>query len=97
MFQRRRETLCACEMLLPNWGFLPQISQTCAINSCPVNADFENLEEPGRDAVNRRAGAILRSTQTISVLKFLIGSNCHRKDVFLLWQRLTHRVERPYP
>lgn len=31
MFQRRRETLCACEMLFPNCGFLPQISHTCAM------------------------------------------------------------------
>ena len=30
-FQRRRVTLCACEMLLPNCGPLPQISQTCAM------------------------------------------------------------------
>ena len=32
-FQRRRETLCACEMLLPNCGPLPQISHTCAMTS----------------------------------------------------------------
>jgi hypothetical protein len=36
MFQRRRETLCAWEMLLPNCGFLPQISHTCAIDPYPV-------------------------------------------------------------
>ena len=30
-FQRRRVTLCAWEMLLPNCGFLPQSSQTCAM------------------------------------------------------------------
>ena len=30
-FQRRRVTLCACEMLLPNCGPLPQTSHTCAI------------------------------------------------------------------
>src|SRR5579863_5060136 len=30
-FQRRRVTLCACEMLLPNCGPLPQTSQTCAM------------------------------------------------------------------
>lgn len=32
-FQRRRETLCAWEMLLPNCGPLPQISHTCAMTS----------------------------------------------------------------
>jgi len=31
MFHRRRVTLCACEILFPNCGFLPQISHTCAI------------------------------------------------------------------
>ena len=31
MFQRRLVTLCAWLMLLPERGFLPQISQTCAI------------------------------------------------------------------
>jgi len=30
-FQRRRVTLCACEMLLPNCGPFPQISHTCAM------------------------------------------------------------------
>jgi hypothetical protein len=30
-FHRRRVTLCACEMLLPKRGPLPQISQTCAM------------------------------------------------------------------
>src|ERR1700733_1091659 len=30
-FQRRRVTLCACEMLLPNCGPLPQTSHTCAM------------------------------------------------------------------
>ena len=30
-FHRRRVTLCACEMLLPNCGPLPQMSHTCAI------------------------------------------------------------------
>jgi hypothetical protein len=30
-FQRRLVTLCACEMLLPNCGPLPQMSHTCAI------------------------------------------------------------------
>src|SRR5580693_8180288 len=30
-FQRRRVTLCACEILLPNCGPLPQISHACAM------------------------------------------------------------------
>src|SRR6202007_1667159 len=30
-FQRRRVTLCACEMLFPNCGPFPQMSHTCAI------------------------------------------------------------------
>src|SRR5215469_14883443 len=30
-FQRLRVTLCACEMLFPNCGPLPQTSHTCAI------------------------------------------------------------------
>jgi hypothetical protein len=30
-FQRRRVTLCACEMLFPNCGPFPQTSHTCAI------------------------------------------------------------------
>jgi hypothetical protein len=30
-FQRRRVVLLACEMLLPNCGFLPHISHTCAM------------------------------------------------------------------
>src|SRR6185437_2155827 len=30
-FQRRRVTLCACEILLPNCGPLPQNSHTCAM------------------------------------------------------------------
>jgi hypothetical protein len=30
-FHRRRVTLCACEMLFPNCGPLPQMSHTCAI------------------------------------------------------------------
>ena len=33
-FQRRFVTLCACEMLLPNCGPLPQTSHTCAISIC---------------------------------------------------------------
>src|SRR5882724_5785872 len=33
--QRRRVTLCACEMLLPNCGPLPQNSQTCAMTYAP--------------------------------------------------------------
>ena len=37
-FQRRRVTLCACEMLLPNCGPLPQISQTCAM------VELQNLQ-----------------------------------------------------
>ena len=31
-FQRLRETLWAWLMMFPNCGFLPQISQTCAID-----------------------------------------------------------------
>src|SRR5512138_1216056 len=34
-FQRRLVTLCACEMLLPNFGPLPQISHTCAMTGAP--------------------------------------------------------------
>ena len=34
-FQRRRDTLCACEMLLPNCGPLPQTSHTCAMLQTP--------------------------------------------------------------
>src|SRR4029079_16612497 len=34
-FQRRLVTLCACEMLFPNCGPLPQTSQTCAISLAP--------------------------------------------------------------
>jgi hypothetical protein len=30
-FQRRFVTLCACEILLPDFGPLPQISHTCAM------------------------------------------------------------------
>jgi hypothetical protein len=30
-FQRRRVMLCACEMLLPKRGPLPQMSQVCAM------------------------------------------------------------------
>src|SRR6185312_3488267 len=32
-FQRRRVTLCACEILLPNCGPLPQNSHTCAMTN----------------------------------------------------------------
>src|ERR1700742_5113380 len=32
-FHRRRVTLCACEILLPNCGPLPQNSHTCAITN----------------------------------------------------------------
>src|SRR5579875_2766907 len=32
-FHRRRVTLCACEMLFPNCGPLPQNSHTCAITN----------------------------------------------------------------
>ena len=31
-FQRRRDTLCAWLMVFPDCGFLPQISQTCAMD-----------------------------------------------------------------
>lgn len=34
-FQRRLVTLCACEILLPNCGPLPQTSHTCAISIAP--------------------------------------------------------------
>ena len=34
-FQRRFVTLCACEMLFPNCGPLPQTSHTCAISIAP--------------------------------------------------------------
>src|SRR6516165_9762802 len=34
-FQRRLVTLCACEILLPNCGPLPQTSHTCAISFAP--------------------------------------------------------------
>jgi len=33
---RRRVTLCACEMLLPNCGPFPQISHTCAMTSLQI-------------------------------------------------------------
>src|ERR1700753_3147326 len=36
-FQRRRVTLCACEMLLPNCGPLPQSSHTCAMVHLQTN------------------------------------------------------------
>src|SRR5208282_1653162 len=42
-FQRRRVTLCACEMLLPNCGPLPQISQTCAMIELQI---FQGLSAP---------------------------------------------------
>src|ERR1700722_1226852 len=32
-FQRRLDTLCACEILFPNCGPLPQILQTCAMTN----------------------------------------------------------------
>jgi hypothetical protein len=35
-FQRRRVTLWACEMLLPNCGPFPQTSHTCAIALLPI-------------------------------------------------------------
>lgn len=34
-FQRRRDTLCACEILFPNCGPLPQISHICAMMQTP--------------------------------------------------------------
>src|ERR1700679_1299379 len=42
-FQRRRLTLCACEMLLPNCGPLPQISQICAMVKLQI---FQGLSTP---------------------------------------------------
>src|SRR5580700_5156732 len=39
-FQRRRVTLCACEILLPNCGPLPQNSHTCAMTNLQ---NFQNL------------------------------------------------------
>src|SRR5579863_6290677 len=42
-FQRRRVTLCACEMLLPNCGPLPQTSHTCAIVMLQI---FQGLSAP---------------------------------------------------
>jgi len=39
-FQRRRETLCAWEMLLPNCGPLPQMSHTCAMTSLQTFSFF---------------------------------------------------------
>src|ERR1035438_9772405 len=49
-FQRRRVTLCAWEMLLPNCGPFPQTSHTCAIVQLQI---FECFTEAGtrRDAV----------------------------------------------
>src|ERR1700761_8518172 len=43
-FHRRRVTLCACEMLLPNCGPLPQNSHTCAMTiSRTVKLVSQNL------------------------------------------------------
>ena len=39
-FQRRRVMLCACEMLLPKRGPLPQMSQVCAMFLTPVSSVF---------------------------------------------------------
>jgi hypothetical protein len=35
-FHRRRVTLCACEMLFPNCGPLPQISHVCAMSQLQI-------------------------------------------------------------
>ena len=50
-FQRRLVTLCAWLMLLPDRGFLPQTSQTCAMTTpnpsrrgAPLLAIFEKSE-----------------------------------------------------
>src|ERR1700739_1673014 len=44
-FQRRLVTLCACEMLLPNCGPLPQTSHPCAISFAPNLSEFPRQPE----------------------------------------------------
>ena len=53
-FQRRFVTLCACEMLLPNCGPLPQTSHTCAISICSrLVFSFPRQLEPPKAALIR--------------------------------------------
>src|SRR5579875_3801841 len=64
-FQRRRVTLCACEMLLPNCGPLPQSSHTCAIELSPVQnfcrktpALLRIREDPAQESAGGVVGTI---------------------------------------
>src|SRR5882757_3040056 len=51
-FQRRRLMLCAWEMLLPNWGPLPQTSHTCAMTNSRTR--LETCTRRNRHAENHR-------------------------------------------
>jgi hypothetical protein len=42
-FQRRLDTLCACEILLPNCGPLPQMVQICAMTNSITYAFRRNM------------------------------------------------------
>src|SRR5580700_6306435 len=54
-FQRRRVMLCACEMLLPKRGPLPQMSQICAMVLTPVSSVFFAAPERLLERFLRRA------------------------------------------
>ena len=84
-FQRRRVTLCACETLLPNCGFLPQISHICAMicilyaANVDVALGIAHRGTPHRNAPTHQEFSADRkspSTQTISVQKIYLLGNC---------------------
>src|SRR5579863_1921859 len=69
-FQRRLVTLCACEMLLPNCGPLPQMSHICAIallqilcrSNCRNRSGVYRLTHPTRPCARAAVGGEDRQT-----------------------------------
>src|SRR5579871_193614 len=70
-FQRRRVMLCACEMLLPNCGPLPQTSHTCAMVLLQ-NPDSQWVSVPpdgdSKGRLSNRAALTLPNLQYIQSL-----------------------------
>ena len=71
-FQRRRVMLCACEMLLPKRGPLPQISQVCAMIQLQISLVFSGAALAATTLTAPRAIA-LPNLQYISYWRRLSG------------------------
>src|SRR5580658_3243796 len=84
-FQRRRVTLCACEMLFPNCGPLPQTSHICAIALLQICRCFAPpLSLPGQTQAGTGGTRPMRTLQACRILsiagKYARGQARHSPD-----------------